>query len=126
MTMRLAAMQHLAAAASFEHQHLEQPGRPAASPALQHIQRDSSSRRRQQCVARCAAASPPPAAAAAAAAPAALCPAVSTLLELEQSCAISSLSQDKLSQEQQERIINMGAAIRALQKVRQVRAAGVR
>lgn len=68
-------------------------------------------------MARCAAtgaAAPPPSAGAAALTPSlALHP-----LVLERGCATSSLSRDKLSQQEQEMLIGMGAAIRALQQVR--------
>ncbi len=73
--------------------------------------------RKAQLMARCAAtgaAAPPPSAGAAALTPSlALHP-----LVLERGCATSSLSRDKLSQQEQEMLIGMGAAIRALQQVR--------
>lgn len=103
-----------------------------------HVQQVASSRRPSRCNAAATAARPPPLPAADAAAalqpelllslqpPAAataaaaaqqpeqlLCP---KLLALQRSCAASSLSADKASREQQERLVNQGAAIRALQR----------
>lgn len=72
--------------------------------------------RKQQLMARCAAAAtaaPPPPAPRAETPSLALHP-----LLLERGCATSSLSRDKLSQQEQEMLIGMGAAIRALQQVR--------
>ena len=61
------------------------------------------------------------AAAAAAAAPAAPLsppPQLQALDSLDRSCASTSISQDQLSEQQQEYFVNCGAAVRALQKVR--------
>lgn len=95
---------------------------PRAAPAAacqphRSVQHTSVVRttRKAQLMARCAAATAPPAAAAStgASAPLHLHP-----LLLERGCAASSLSRDKLSQQEQEMLIGMGAAIRALQQVR--------
>ena len=106
-----------------------QAWRPA--PSHNHHQQVASSRRHSRCHAAAAARPPPPPLAAAAATPPAeaeqrpcpapqpeqqlLCPALLALLE--RGCAASSsLSADQASRQQQERLVNQGAAIRALQR----------
>ena len=83
---------------------------PRAVPRHQQHQQHARASRKAALVARCTAA----AAATPAAAPSSL---TAHPLLLERGCATSSLSRDKLSQQEQEMLIGMGSAIRALQEV---------